>query len=132
MNETNEFQNADSAPYWEAAKEGRLLLQKCESCSNVQFPPRRNCGACWHEKLTWIESAGKGTVESMTVVRRAPTPDMRDRVPYAVVAVKLEEGPRMITNLIGDGALAVSVGDAVTVAFEPDMRGNVLPQFRLV
>lgn len=125
--------NGDSREYWKGTAEGRLLFQKCKSCGAVQFPPRHHCATCWEADLDWVESTGKGKVESFTIVRRAPLPAFRDKVPYVVGAVLVEEGPRMIATIVGDGALDVRVGDDVTVGFEPDATGgNVLPVFRRV
>ena len=64
--------NGDSAAYFQAAAEGRLVFQKCDHCNAVQFPPRHHCTTCWEADLSWVESAGKGRVETFTVVRRAP------------------------------------------------------------
>jgi uncharacterized OB-fold protein len=80
--------------------------------------------------VAWIECSGRGTVESCTVVHRAPTPAMRDKVPYVVAAILLEEGPRMLTNIVGPDALEARIDDKVSATFEPDADGRVLPQFR--
>ncbi len=96
----------------------------------MQFPPRHHCTTCWEENLTWTESSGKGSVETFTVVRRAPLPAYRDKVPYVVASVIVEEGPRMISTIVGDGALDVKIGDPVSVAFEPGVEGDILPVFR--
>ena len=122
--------NGDSAEYFAAAAEGRLLFQKCPHCGSVQFPPRHHCAICWEADPSWIESSGRGRIESFTIVRRAPLPAFRDKVPYVVASIIAEEGPRMITNLIGDDALEVSIGDPVIVAFEPASDGETLPRFR--
>jgi uncharacterized OB-fold protein len=122
--------NADSREYWKAAQEGRLVFQKCRACGNVQFPPRHHCAACWDDELEWTESSGRGIVESVTIVRRAVVASFRDKVPYAIAAISLEEGPRLITNLVGEGALNAAIGDPVKVDFVPDDQGNLLPQFR--
>ena len=124
------IENGDSKPFWEGARQGRLLMQQCGSCQSVQFPPRHLCARCWSGDLAWLECSGRGTVESFTIVHRAPTADMRGKVPYAVAAVLIEEGPRMMTNIVGDDALDVQIGDAVAVAFEADLHGRVLPQFQ--
>ena len=122
--------NGDSAGYFAAAAEGRLVFQKCRHCGNVQFPPRHQCTECWEADLDWADSTGKAVVESFTIVRRAPLPAYRDEVPYVVASVIVEEGPRMITNIIGDDALDVQIGDKVSVAFKPGAEGDTLPVFR--
>jgi uncharacterized OB-fold protein len=122
--------NGDSLEYWKGAREGRLLFQKCGACGSVQFPPRHQCSACWETDLEWIESAGTGTVESFTIVRRAPIPAFRGKVPYVVAAILVDEGPRMITNVVGEDALEVAVDDRVEVIFPQDGDAAALPQFR--
>jgi len=124
------IENADSKPYWDGARQGRLLMQQCGNCQNVQFPPRHICAKCWNDGLNWKECSGRGTVESFTIVSRAPTAEMREKVPYVIASVLLEEGPRMMTNIIGPDALKTQIGDPVTVTFAPDMHGRVLPQFQ--
>ncbi|MEL0224720.1 MAG: Zn-ribbon domain-containing OB-fold protein [Gammaproteobacteria bacterium] len=122
--------NGDSAEYFEAAQNGRLIFQKCSHCDAVQFPPRHHCTNCWEADLEWIDSTGKGKVETLTIVRRAPLQAYRDRVPYVVASVIVEEGPRMITNIVGEAAWEAQRGDAVTVAFEPSTEGDILPVFK--
>lgn len=132
MSAAMDFSNGDSQPYWQRAAEGRLQFQKCRACGAVQFPPRHHCASCWEAELDWVESKGRGTVESFTVVRRAALPQFRDNVPYVIAAITVSEGPRMITALVGDTALEVKIGDPVTVEFRPDAGGNVLPVFRRI
>jgi uncharacterized OB-fold protein len=124
------LETADTKQFWEGAKRGKLLFQACAHCHTVQFPPRQHCASCWAATVEWKESAGKGVVESFTIVRRAPTQEFRAKVPYVVVAVQLDEGFRMITNLLGEDALGISIGDTVRVDFETKDNGTTLPQFR--
>jgi uncharacterized protein len=121
---------ADGKPFWLAASEGRLILQTCRACGRTRFPPRCQCPHCWSPETDWKDSPGKGEIESITIVRRAPTAAFRDLVPYAIVAVMLREGVRMITNLIGEGALTAKIADEVVVCFERRPNG-ALPQFKL-
>lgn len=123
--------NGDSQSYWNAAREGRLELQACPDCGHVQFPPRVQCASCWSDRIAPVDASGKGTIEGLTVVRRAPLKEFRDKAPYVIVAVKTAEGPRLVTNLVGEGALDAKIGDAVEVCFEENGDGEVLPQFRL-
>jgi uncharacterized protein len=126
------IENADSKPYWEGARQGRLLFQRCNNCGHLQFPPRHLCVKCWSDSLGWIESSGRGTVESFTIVHRAPTPDLREKVPYVVAVVLLAEGPRMVTNIVGSDTLQVAIDDNVEATFVTDPAGRVLPQFQRV
>ena len=121
--------NADSLPYWNAARERKLLIRKCSACAALHFMPRYLCPVCWSDQLEWVESKGAGSVHSFTVIRRAPMAAFAPRTPYVVALIDLDEGPRMIANLIGDDALAVAIGDRVTVTFEDRGDGAMLPQF---
>ena len=123
--------NADSAPYWEGAREGRLLLQRCGDCGALRFFPRYLCTACGSDRVEWAEASGRGTVHSFTIVHRAAFPEFQARTPYVVALIDLEEGPRMMTNIVGDDALEVAIGDAVIVEFEArGTKGAKVPQFR--
>jgi len=121
--------NADSAPYWEAANEERLVIQKCQDCGHLFFLPSHLCPSCWSDKKDWVDAKGTGTVHSFSIIRRAPMPAFNDDVPYVVALIDLSEGPRMMANVIGDGALEVEIGSPVTVCFEK--RGDAkVPQFQ--
>ena len=125
--------NADSAPYWEGASQDKLLLQHCRDCGAKQFFPRFLCIACGSDNTDWVEASGKGTVHSFTVVHRAAFPEFQAQTPYVVALVDLEEGPRMMTNIVGDGALGVEIGEPVVVTFEArGDEGAKVPQFRRV
>lgn len=123
--------NADSAPYWEGARDNKLLLQRCSDCGTLRFFPRYLCTECGSDDTGWVEAAGRGTVHSFTVVHRAAFPEFQERTPYVVALVDLEEGPRMMSNIVGADALDVAIGDAVTVEFEDrGDDGAKVPQFR--
>jgi uncharacterized OB-fold protein len=100
--------NPVTAPFWAALAEGRLLLQRCARCGHVQHHPRPLCTSCWAPAPEWVASAGGGSVWTWTVVHRAGHPGWADAVPYAVVVVELDEGPRLVTAWSGDlGDLAL-------------------------
>jgi len=122
--------NADSEAYWEAAAREELVLKRCTACGMSHFPPRHLCPACWSVSLEWTKSSGKGVVYSFTVMQRAPMPAFGQRVPYVVALIDLEEGPRMMANILGDDALQTKIGDHVRVCFETRAGGSKLPQFR--
>ncbi|MBN8963468.1 MAG: Zn-ribbon domain-containing OB-fold protein [Rhizobiales bacterium] len=120
--------NADSAAYWQAAKNNKLMLRRCNACGEVHFMPRYLCPTCWSEDLEWFEARGKGKVHSFSIIRRASSAAYATRVPYVVALIDLDEGPRMMSNIVGPDALDIAIGDAVTLEFEE--RGDAkLPQF---
>lgn len=118
-----------SEPFWQAARERRLVVQWCTSCEHPVFFPRAACPACLGSELEWRPSAGIGTVYAVTVEHRPQNPQMAAMAPYAVALVELEEGIRMLTNVVGCEPGSVAVGDAVTVTWEPLSDGRHLPLF---
>ena len=121
--------NADSKPFWEAAREERLLVKHCDACDRPFFPPRYLCPFCWSESTSWVEASGEGMVYSYTVMARAPAPEFASRAPYVVALVDLAEGPRMMANIVGPGSAATAIGDRVRVRFEDRGDGWKVPQF---
>lgn len=122
--------NADSKVYWDGAREDRLMIRRCKNCGEKHFLPRHLCPSCWSEDLEWIQSSGRGIVHSYTVIRRTPMEAFRSRIPYIVALIDLEEGPRMMANVIGETALETKIGDLVEVCFEDRQDGAKVPQFR--
>jgi uncharacterized OB-fold protein len=119
---------AETRPFWDGCAAGELRYQACRECGRVQFYPRALCAGCGGVALEWRRSRGEGTVYAVTVVHRAPSAAFRADVPYAVALVDLDEGFRMLANVVGGAPADVAIGDRVRVAFEP--RGAVtLPQF---
>jgi hypothetical protein len=115
-------------PYWDAAAERRLIVQRCLACGHHQHYPRGHCTRCWRTELDWTESSGRGTVHSFTVVRRTREPGFADAVPYVYALIDLEEGARLAANVVELEAEDVQVGMPVRVAFR--RRGPVsLPLF---
>ena len=101
--------NADSLPYWNAARERRLLIRKCNACGALHFMPRHLCPACWSDQLEWVEAKGTGSVHSFTIIRRAPMAAVRSaRCLTCVALIDLDEGPRMMANVLGEDALSVA------------------------
>jgi len=109
--------DADSAPYWAAAHDGRLVVQRCERCGAHQLYARDRCLVC-RGPVAWVEASGRGTVYSFTVIRQNYSRPFRDWIPYVVALVDLEEGPRLMTNIVGCAPEDVHVGLAVHATFE--------------
>ena len=108
----------ESAPYWEAARQGRLVVQRCDDCGHTQLYPRSFCLAC-HGPVSWMDASGRGVVYSFTVIRQNLSRPFRDWIPYVVALVDLEEGPRLMTNVVGIDPEDVHIGMAVRARFEP-------------
>lgn len=105
-----------SAPFWSAAARGELVLQRCASCGNLQWAPLRACRTCLSLDLCWVEMSGRAVVYSYSVVTRPQSPSFE--VPYIVAIVELDEGPRILTDLVGVDPAGVSIGMPVQVSFE--------------
>lgn len=116
-------------PFWEATREHRLLLQWCNGCDTAVYYPRELCPSCLYADLGWREAAGLGQVYSYNVMHRPGTPFMADRVPYVIALVDLEEGARIVTNVVNCDPADVQVGMAVRVTWEGLPDGRSLPVF---
>jgi uncharacterized protein len=120
----------DSARYWAATLEGELLLTVCPSCDRVIWYPKPLCAACGGTPTEWRAASGRGTVHSFTVVRRG-VGSYADCGPYVVAFVELEEGPRMVTNLVDVDPETVAIGQAVQLVFDAAGPDAALPRFTI-
>jgi uncharacterized OB-fold protein len=122
-------QSDTSAPFWDATRDGRLMLQWCSSCEVAIFFPRAVCPRCLGDTLQWRQASGQGRVYAVTVEHRAQDPRMTSRVPFAIALVDLDEGVRMMSNVVGCEPDDVVVGMPVALAWERLPDGRQLPQF---
>ena len=110
-------------PFWAAVKGHRIELQRCDACGAFRFIPSELC-QCGSATSTWTPIAGTGEVYTYTVVHRAPTPAYQADAPYVIAHVTVDEGPRMISNLIGCDPGDVHIGMRVQLVYEdvtPDL-----------
>lgn len=121
---------AENRPFWEGCKQGKLLLQYCDACEQYQFYPRLYCTRCGVPNLRWAEASGRGVVYSYTIIRQNKSPEFRDDVPYNVAIIQLEEGPRMLSNVIDIAPGDLRVDLPVIVVFDPVSDEISLPRFR--
>ena len=120
----------ESAPFWEGARAHKLLLPRCNTCGRYWFPPSRRCVHCLSSDFAWTESEGKGRIYSFVVFHRVYHPAFESDVPYTVAIVELDEGPRLLANIVGTSPDDVRCDMRVRVVFEP--RGDTtIPQFRI-
>ncbi|MGI8926632.1 MAG: Zn-ribbon domain-containing OB-fold protein [Tepidiformaceae bacterium] len=116
-----------SQPFWDAARQHRLLIQRSKKTGQHVFYPRSVSPFGPDDELQWIEASGRATVYSYTVARRPTAPQWGDEVPYVIAIVELEEGPHMTTNIVGCDPEAVFVGMPVVVEYD-----DVTPEVTLV
>lgn len=112
------FPEPDTQPFWEATKNHELRYQVCDDCGGVVFHPRRHCTHCLSLNLSWRTSAGEGTIYTYSVVRQTYHPAFKALLPYVVAWVDLDEGFRMLSNVVGIASEAISVGQRVRVEWE--------------
>ncbi len=103
-------------PYWEAAAQGKLVLQSCSACGKIRHYPRMLCDACYSDAVTWVPSRCVGKIHSWTVAHHAFHPSFAAELPYTLVTVDLEEGVRTLGRWRGDATMAI--GLAVKGKFE--------------
>ena len=123
----------DTREFWAATKEKEFRYQQCRDCDQIVFYPRRHCTGCTSGNLEWKVASGKGAVYTYSVVRQSYHPFFRNLVPYAVAWVDLEEGPRVLTNIVGveDPLNDVAIGQAVQLEWE-EYEDLSIPLFRPV
>ncbi|MBM4226916.1 MAG: Zn-ribbon domain-containing OB-fold protein [Gammaproteobacteria bacterium] len=110
------------APYWEAARAGRLLLRRCNACSELHYYPRPLCPFCLSADGEWVEASGEGVIYSWSVERRA-------NPPYAIAFVTLREGPTLMSNIVDCDLDGLAIGQPVRLKFE-EREGQPSPVFR--
>lgn len=120
-----------SAPYWQAAREGRLVVQRCTACGHLQLYPRSLCTRCSGERLDWLDASGRGHVKTFTVIRRAVSAAYEPDVPYVVALIALEEGPTLMSNVVGCPPESVRIGAPVRVRFDVWTPEVTVPVFTL-
>ena len=121
----------DSAPYWQAAHEGRLDIPLCGDCGKHHFYPRAICPYCHSDNLNFDTVSGRGEVHTFTIARRPAGPAFADDVPYVIALIELEEGPRMMSRIQTDDPDAVQIGARVEVTFVKATDEITFPYFRL-
>jgi hypothetical protein len=119
-----EFGDPLSRPFWRAAERRQLLLQCCATCGRHQFYPRPFCLTCQSDRVEWVPARGTGSIYSQTRVHMSTGPGFEP--PYVVAVVQLDEGPRLVTNIVGGPS---RIGDRVRVAWRERADAPPLPVF---
>jgi uncharacterized protein len=121
--------DAENEPFWTGTAEGVLRMQKCLACGHIRFPIQALCPVCISPGFEWQPLSGRGTIFSKIVYRRAFHPSYRDDVPYNLVIVQLDEGPRMFSN-VHEGDTPSVIGDRVEAVFDQASEDVFIPRFR--
>ena len=121
----------ENRPFWEATKRNELHMQQCLDCMHIRYPINHVCPKCLSERVEWKRLSGRGEVFSYIVFHQVYHAGFAKDVPYNVAMIQLEEGPRMISNVVGAPVDQVKVGDKVEVVFDRVTDGVAIPRFAL-
>jgi uncharacterized OB-fold protein len=119
-----------SAPFFDGAREGKLMLQHCTACGQWSFPVRERCPHCFDARLEWRAASGRGTLYTFAIMHQVMNPGFASSVPYNVAQIDLEEGVRMVANVVGIANDLLRIGMKVEAVFEPVSETVTLPKFR--
>jgi uncharacterized protein len=120
----------ESRPWWEALKRHELYIQKCRACGALRYYPRALCPECLSSATEWLRVAGKGRVYTFTVTRQNQLTGFRESLPYVLAYVELEDGVKLLTNIVDCKPEEAQIGMAVEAVFD-DVTGEVtLLKFR--
>ena len=120
----------ETQPFWDGTRAGELRIQRCNDCRQFYFYPRPFCPSCWSEDVEWVAVSGRARLHSY-VINHRPAPGFEDEAPYAIAVVELEEGPRMMSNIVGieNTPENLVLDMALEVVFE-EQGGMCVPRFR--
>ena len=126
------LEELEAKPFWANLREHKLTAQRCKACGKFfTFPPQGSCPHCLSSDYEWIAVSGKGKVSSYVTYHRAWHPAYQDKTPYNVSLIDLDEGPRLISNVVGCKHTEVKIGMPVEIVYD-DREEYTLPQFRPV
>lgn len=116
--------------WWEGTAQGKLRIRRCADCGRAHYYPRPFCPHCWSEQVSWEDACGRGTLYTYSIVFQNDLPPFPDRVPYVAAVVDLDEGPRMMTNVVDCPFDQLRVGMPLEVTFRQETEQVTLPVFR--
>jgi uncharacterized protein len=117
-------------PFWDAARRHELVVQRCAGCGTHRFPARDICSRCLSREAAWTPVSGRGTVFSWAIMHQVYHPGFAAEVPYAVVVIELDEGARLVSNLVDCAPADIRAGMPVEVVFDDVAPDVTLPKFR--
>jgi uncharacterized OB-fold protein len=120
----------ENRPFWEALQRHELYVQRCRDCGDLRFHPRAQCTQCLSPRTEWVKSSGRGKVYTFTATYQNQAPGWRESLPYIMSWVELDEGVKMLTNLIDCRPEDVKIGMPVEVVYEDVTPQVTLAKFR--
>lgn len=120
-----------SRPFWDAAKQHKLVLKKCKDCGHIDHPPYLYCTNCHSDNAEWIEASGKGKLYAYAINEYMVPFPFWDDMPYVVAMVDLEEGVRMISNIVDCDQDKLKNGMDLVVVFDDVSKEFTLPKWKL-
>ncbi len=123
--------DASTQPFWDAAREHRLVVARCDHCGQFRSPPTPYCPTCLEQTLTYQEVSGDATIFTFSIVRHAVIPELGDHVPYVIAIVELAGagGARLMTNIVTDDPGSLRIGQPVRVAWDDVDDETTIPRF---
>src|SRR6266508_2927235 len=120
----------ENAPYWDSAKVHALALQSCGACGRFRYPVAEFCPTCLSEESAWKPVSGKATLYSFIIVHQRYDPSFAEDLPYNIAVVVLEEGPRLVSNVVDVDNAALRIGMPLTITYDDITEEFTLPKFR--
>jgi uncharacterized protein len=117
----------ETQPFWEGLRRHEILIPRCQKCDKFFFYPRSICPYCLSDEIEWVKVSGRGKIYSFTVSYRPGHPAFVPDIPYNIAVIELEEGVRMMTNIVGNGNEDLRVDLPVEAVFD-----DVIPQITLL
>jgi len=114
--------NPETAAFWDACNDSRLLIKRCGSCGEAHYYPRSLCPLCFSAETAWEEVKGTGEIYTFSVMRRAP-------VPFALAYITLDEGISILTNIVDCDLDKIEIGQRMRLVFKPAEDGQLVAMF---
>ena len=120
----------ESKEFFEGARQHKLMLQRCTSCGSWRLPGRERCSDCWSTETEWAQASGKGRLYTWGIMHQQYSPAFADEIPYNYAFVELDEGPRLITNVVDCANEDLRVDMPVEAVFDAVSDETTLVRFR--
>lgn len=124
--------NADTKPFWDGCKQHQLRFQKCRDCQHIRWPPSIICPLCYSHDTEWIVASGRGKIYTFAVYHQAFHKAFENDLPYVTAVVELEEGPHLLTNIVGCNPEEIECDMPVEVIWEDINSEFTIPKFKIL